>query len=550
MRVCKDQGIPMKSITATALSLVLLMAAPGAVWAQTAGSTAETRIRADVAFLADDALEGRGNGQRGYDMAALYVQTRMEALGLRPGVDGSWRQSVTVGRAGIAPEGATLTWTPAGGQPVVWTHGQQGMFGIGRAAGRQQVSAELVFVGFGLSVPGADDYAGLDVDGKIVVYLSGVPAGTPADQAQALEAGKARMAEAKGAIGAITVNTTASAARYTDAMLQRAAGRTESTWVGPDGLSRSRAPGIQVTTFLNDAAAEALFQGATRTYADIRAEAAAGRPAGFALAGQAAFDVHTRRDDIRGDNVIGMIEGTDPALKDEYVILTAHLDHLGLATTGEDRINNGALDNAGGVATMLEAAGSLAANPPRRSVLVVALAAEEWGLIGSDYLARHPVVETVVANVNLDMPILTYEFSDVVAFGAEHSSMGPLVAAAAQTEGLTLSPDPMPEQNVFVRSDHYSFVQAGVPSVMLATGYANGGEAAWGAFFANGYHKPNDDLSGEFNWQAAAKFARVNAAIARGIADADQRPLWYQGNSYGDRFAPDAARAPAPAVAQ
>ena len=526
-------------VSALALSLALVA---GSASAQSARDpAAEARIHADVAFLADDALEGRDTGQRGYDIAAQYVQTRMQGMGLQPGANNSWRQPVTIARMGIAAEGATLNWTPAGGAPVVWTSGVDAVFGMGREAGHATTLAELVFVGFGAQ----DDYAGHDVTGKIVVFLSGAPAGTSEDAARVLEASKARIAEGHGAIGAITVNTAASAVRYTDALLRRFANRTETVWVGPDGPKRS-APGIRVTAFLNDAAAAALFAGAPKSYADIRAEAASGRPAGFALAGQASFDVHTRREDVQTSNVIGLIEGTDPVLKNEYVILTAHLDHIGISATGDDRINNGALDNAGGVATMLEAARSLVAAPPRRSVLVVALTAEEDGLVGSDYLARYPVVQNVVADVNLDMPILTYDFTDVVAFGAEHSTLGPLVAAAARTEGVTLSADPMPEQNIFTRSDHYSFVQAGVPSVMLATGYANGGEAAWGAFFANGYHQPADDLSGPLNWTAAARFARVNAAIARAIADADQRPLWYAGNPYGDRYAPEAEKAPAP----
>lgn len=540
----------MKLFAAAGVALALAITPATASRAQDPAAAA-TRIQADVAFLADDALEGRGTGQRGYDVAALYVQSAMQGMGLKPGgPDGGWRQPVTVARLGIANEGATLTWTPAGGQSVVWSSGQQALFGVGREAGRQVEPAQLVFVGYGIDAPdlAIDDYEGLDVTGKVVVLLSGAPAGTDPATAERLEAGKARMAEANGAIGTITVNTTASATRYTDALLRRFSNRTESVWVGPDNLARRQTPGVRVTAFISDSAAETLFQGAARSYADIRREAArnGSRPAGFALAGEAVFDVHTRREDIRSSNVIGLIEGSDPVLKTEYVVLTAHLDHLGMSGTGEDRINNGALDNAGGIATMLEAARMLAADPPRRSVLVVALTAEEWGLIGSDYLAQHPVVDGVVANVNLDMPILTYDFTDVVAFGAEHSSMGPLVAAAARTEGLSLSPDPMPEQNVFTRSDHYSFVKAGIPSVMLATGYANGGEAAWGAFFANGYHRPSDDLSGTFDWNAAARFARVNAAIARALGDADQRPLWYQGNPYGDRYAPDAPRAPVP----
>ena len=531
------------------LALALGCGLAGPVLAQTSSArdvAAEARIQGDVAFLADDALEGRGNGQRGYDLAALYVQTRMQAMGLAPGgVDGSWRQAFKVGRVGVATEGATLTWTRTGAQPVVWTHGQDVLMGFGRAAGHAVSTTGLVFVGFG----GAEDYAGLDVAGKTVVVLSGSPKGLAPEAAARLEADKTATAESKGAVGVVSVNTEDSAQRFTDALLKRSAGRTESTWVGPDDLTRRANPGVAFTAFLNDAAAEALFQGASRSYAEIRTEAArdGGRPAGFSLSGDAKFDVHTRREDLPVSNVIGLIPGTDPVLKDQYVVMTAHLDHIGMTTSGEDRINNGALDNAGGVATMLEAARRLAADPPRRSVLVVALAAEEMGLIGSDYMARHPVVGDVAANVNLDMPVLTYGFTDVVAFGAEHSSMGPLVDAAARSEGVKLSPDPMPEQNVFTRSDHYSFVRAGIPAVMLATGYADGGEAAWGEFFANGYHKPSDEIGDNFDWDAAARFARINAAIVRQVADADQRPLWYEGNTYGDRFAAGKPRAPAPA---
>ncbi|MGA0544256.1 M20/M25/M40 family metallo-hydrolase [Brevundimonas sp. VNH65] len=527
------------------LGLALAWGASSPVQAQTRDAAAEARIQADVAFLADDALEGRGNGQRGYDLAALYVQSRMQAIGLKPGgVDGTWRQPFAVARIGVADDGATLTLRRPGGQTLVWSNGENALLGVGRRAGHETATMQLAFVGFGA----AEDYADLDVAGKAVVVLSGAPRGMAPDAAARLEADKTAVAEARGAIAVITVNTEASARRFTDALMKRMAGRTESAWVGADGLTRRANPGVAFTAFLGDAAAEALFQGADRSYAEIRRAAAAedGRPSGFILSGEAIFDVHTRRDDLAVSNVIGRIEGTDPDLKAEHVVITAHLDHLGMTGSGEDRINNGALDNAGGVAAMLEAARALAASPPRRSVLVVALAAEEVGLIGSDYLARHPVVDDVAANVNLDMPVLTYGFSDVVAFGAEHSTMGPRVDAAARAQGVKLSPDPMPEQNVFTRSDHYSFVRAGVPSVMLATGYADGGEAAWGAFFAEKYHKHGDEIGANFDWDAAARFARINAAVIREVADADQRPLWYEGNTYGDRFAAGQPRAPAP----
>ena len=254
---------------------------------------------------------------------------------------------------------------------------------------------------------------------------------------------------------------------------------------------------------------------------------------------------------VRTANVIGVLPGSDPALKDEYVVLSAHLDHLGLdKRQGRDPIFNGAMDNAAGVATMLEAARAFAQSgkPPRRSILFLALGAEEEGLIGSDYFARHPTIGSgkIVADVNLDMPILLYDFQDVVAFGAEHSTLGPIVAAAGARMGVTLSPDPMPQENLFVRSDHYSIVKTGVPSVVLVTGCKNGGEKAFRDFLKSHYHQVNDDVSQPFDWNAGAKFARINYLIAREIADRDEAPRWYQGNQYGDRYAKGAPRAPRP----
>ncbi|WP_333592687.1 M28 family peptidase [Brevundimonas sp.] len=541
----------MKRLVVSAIALAIVLSTP--VAAQTHDEAAEARIRADVTFLADDAMEGRESGERGYDLAALYVRTRMQGMGLTPGVNGGWMQPVTLARTGIAPEGATITWTPAGGEPVVWTNGQDALLNAGDVAGHETVTAGLVFVGYGIDSPehGIDDYAGQDVTGKIVVILSGAPSGLDSETAAHLGTGKSAVAAKHGAVGVVTINTDASAQRYTSALLRRFANRTETTWVGADGKPKRAVSGARAGGFISDEAAAVLFAGAAKSYADIRAEAATegGRPGGFALDGQATFDIHTRRTDIHSANVIGVIPGSDPAVRDEMVVLTAHLDHLGLEAEGAaDRVNNGALDNAGGVSIMLEAARGLMANPPRRSVMVVALTAEEMGLLGSDYLARNPVVpaDKVVADVNLDMPILTYDFTDLVAFGGEHSTLGQIADQAVRAEGLVLSPDPMPEQGVFTRSDHYSFVKAGVPSIMLATGYANGGEAAWGAFFGGAYHQPSDDMSVPFHWEAAVRFARVNGAIARSIADAPERPMWYRGNTFGDQFAPNAPKADHP----
>ncbi|MEZ0497352.1 M20/M25/M40 family metallo-hydrolase [Sphingomonas sp. IW22] len=232
--------------------------------------------------------------------------------------------------------------------------------------------------------------------------------------------------------------------------------------------------------------------------------------------------------------------------------MVVHLDHVGTGghAKGDDKVFNGAMDNAAGVATMLEAARAFtqAGEKPKRTILFAAVTSEEDGLLGSQYLAKHPLPGVKVTSVvNLDMPVLLYDFTDVVAFGAEHSTMGPIVAKATSDMGIKLSPDPMPEENLFTRSDHYRFVTEGVPSVFLVTGFANGGEKAFKDFLATNYHKPSDEVSLPFNWGAGAKFAKVNYNIARALADAPTAPVWYDDSEFGKLYAADAAKAERPA---
>jgi Zn-dependent M28 family amino/carboxypeptidase len=257
--------------------------------------------------------------------------------------------------------------------------------------------------------------------------------------------------------------------------------------------------------------------------------------------------------DITGREVIAILPGSDPKLASEYVVLMGHLDHLGVkanAKAGEDRIFNGALDNAAGIATMLEAARAFvqAGYRPRRSIMFIANTAEEKGLLGSDYFAHNSTVPigNIAAVVDLDMPLLLYDFTDVVAFGAEHSTVADAVARAAREMNVALSPDPMPEQHIFVRSDHYSFVKQGVPAVLLMTGFANGGEAQWSAFLNGAYHNVNDDMKQPIHWQQGARYARLNYLISRELADTDERPRWYRDDFFGDVYAPQAPKARRP----
>ena len=531
-----------------------------AAQAQTAPPTfTPERFRAHVEFLADDLLEGRDTGTRGHEIAARYVASQFESFGLKPGGDnGSWYQQITLQRTARGADRGGLTISGPGGEQrfahadnvLVWLNSREAAF---------DVSAPLVFVGFGVEDKrlGVDDYRGLNVKGRIVVVLRGFPKGLPSEEGAHLTAEKAKVAEKHGAIGLLTISTLQSLKVVPWNRMLEYAEDPEYAWVGADGKAYEEAPGIRARAALNDPAAEALFAGSARTLADIRLEAdkEKGMPRGFALKTRVRMQSTSSWTRVTSPNVIGILPGADASLAREYVVLSAHLDHLGIKDVGGaagsnagDRIYNGALDNAAGIAALLEAARAAAAAPnkPRRSIMFLATTAEEKGLLGADYYARHPTVPLaqIVGNVDLDMPMLLYPFTDLIAFGANHSTIGRQVAEAVAPMNIKLSPDPMPEQGVFTRSDHYQFVRQGVPALMLATGMENGGGEAWGKFLEGAYHNPGDDLSQAIDWQAGARFAEVNYRITRAMADADAPPLWYAGDYFGDTFAPKAARAP------
>jgi Zn-dependent M28 family amino/carboxypeptidase len=237
------------------------------------------------------------------------------------------------------------------------------------------------------------------------------------------------------------------------------------------------------------------------------------------------------------DNVIGVLPGTDPALADELVVVTAHLDHVGICRMedAEDRICNGALDNASGTSIMIETARAMAAaGGARRPVAFVALAAEEKGLLGSAHIAQNPPASwpDMVANINLDMPVIRYRFNDLIGFGAEHSSVGDAAEVAVTARGLTLTPDPLPEQALFTRSDHYNFVREGVPSIFLMTGFSSpDAEDDEGQgflrFLGGDYHAPGDEID-QVLFEEGAKFAELNMAIIEAVANGDDTPSWHE----------------------
>ncbi len=501
---------------------------------------------------------GREAGTPGYDEAARYVAARFEQLGLEAAGDaGEWFQTVRLRSVTRDLEAASFVVTDARGQGQSLVHMQDYIIGRSMAAPAFEVSGPAVFVGDGVVAPeiGRNAYADVDVRGKIAVMFTDAPEGLDGEASAYLRSRSHRLdaAAEEGAVGVVFLQSAAASRRWPWARLIANPSRPAMTWVRRDGEGAYDGKAIGATATLSKAGAEKLFKGsnyefeALRRIADAKDVDALSFPIGksITLRGASTFE------EMVSANVAGIVRGGDPVLSREVVVLTAHLDHEGVAdagaprVAGEDLINNGAMDNALGVATMLEVATRFAREtPPRRSVLFLAVTAEEKGLLGSDYFAHHPSVDraAIVANVNLDMPLALFDFEDVIAFGGERSTLGEVVEQAAASMGVRVIPDPIPEQSIFTRSDHYSFVEQGVPSVYVFIGFGNGGDAVFSAFMRDHYHRPSDDLSLPIDYDAATRFAALNYQIARLIADSETAPGWREGDFFGERFGRDQRR--------
>ena len=504
----------------------------------------QAAMKAHVMFLASDAMAGREAGTRDYDIAAQYVAAQFYAAGLRPGGDnGGYLQRVPLVAYNVADKGSAL-WTPAGGQPQELVFGEDFVPSPVANAKETSLSAPVVFVGYGIDAAqyGLTDYKGVDVRGKIVAFVPGTPEGLGGEERAFFgsAANKASLAAARGAVGAIQIDMPRAGGRQRPfASLARYYNAPRVTWANPDGTAHAMTPTTPVLGTLSQTGAAKLFG---KGWDAVVKAAAAPKPAYKPLTakGQLTVASKTSFKPMDSSNVIGLIPGSDPKLKDQVVVLSAHLDHIGTNEGGEgDRINNGALDNAIGMASLIEEAKRFkAATPPKRTVMFLAVTAEEKGLVGSDYFANHPTVplKSIVADVNLDMPILTYKFEDMVVFGADRSTLGPIVRKAVGAMDLPVSPDPMPEEGIFVRSDHFRFVQKGIPSVFLWPGQKGPGKAAVEDFMSHRYHRPGDEIDQGIDWSQGPRFVSVNYAIAREIADGAERPVWNKGDYFGTLY--------------
>jgi Zn-dependent M28 family amino/carboxypeptidase len=541
-----EKEIPMP-FRARFVSTVLSVAFPLAGLVAPAAADDAGGLKAHASFFADDRLRGRDTGSAEYDIAALYAATRFASWGLSPGAAGSWYQTVRFLES--QAESPRISARGAAGE-VELTPVHDFMFLASVTNESAALSAPLVFVGYGIDAPelGLRDYEGLDVRGKVVLLVKGAPASFPNDQRAHYSSTrtKAENAEKHGAIGILVVRDRGEEQRVPWERVELYAGRPRTAWVESDGTIQDAFPTLLFSAMLSRPGATKLLQGSGLELDALLDSAERLDYRRRQLPIHIDASSKNRIDKLESPNVVALLPGSDPALRAEHVVVSAHLDHIGVGTAVDgDAIYNGFYDNALGSSILLETARQLAAAPgrPKRSILFLLVTGEERGLLGSDFFAHHPTVPagSIVANVNVDMPLLAAPTADLVAFGGEHSSLGRAAAAAVAQHGFKLIPDPMPEEVIFVRSDQYSFVRQGVPSIYLTAGSGTigGGDAQKSAtqtFLVKHYHRPSDELELGADWDSAARFTAAQADLVRRIADDPARPRWNDGDFFGKLF--------------
>jgi len=506
------------------------------------------KLKEHIEFLADDSLKGRNTGSREYEVAAQYVAHQFKQYGLKPGmVNGSWFQSVPLIESTLNKNATQMTIHIGDEQQILNFHEE--FFAFPSAISKQDtVSAPLVFVGYGISSKelGHDDYKNIDITGKIAVFINGRPSTFPSEAGAHVSdiREKIKQAAEHGAIAVIAIDTPDN---QTYKNLRTKAALPFLKWRMKNGSVFDEFPHLKGVAMVTSRAGKKIFLAANRKLSDVYTTSNDLQvSASFGLNIEATLKRESSQKTLASSNVIGVLEGSDPKLKNEYVVLSAHLDHIGTESEVKDKdhINNGALDNASGIAVMLETARRLSNGiRPKRSIIFIALTAEEHGLLGSNYFAHNPSVplHAIVANVNLDMVAMLYPFADVIAFGAEHSTLKEAVHLAALNNKVALSADPMPEQAVFVRSDHYSFVKQGIPSIYLMVGLNSNDPKINGAqifmdFYGKHYHNPTDDTSLNINYDAGAVFTNISIDTTKSIANKIKAPSWHKNSFFGNTF--------------
>ena len=536
---------------ALAFLVTLALTPAPALRAADAGPTpAERRLRSHVAFLADDLLEGRAAGTRGHELAMAYVTAHFSRLGLEPAGTRGYQQPMRFRESKLDLEAGRFSIRHASGETTLPAITET-IVRPGSAVATGDVTAPAVFVGYGIHAPEFkhDDFASApDLRGKIAVILAGSPEKLPATARAHYSRSKTSELAGRGAVAIVTVETPAEEKRTPWALAANRGRFPTMRLVEPDGTLFEAYATLVASASVSRAAATKLFARAPQTAEEVFTAAARGETSAFALGVDFSLSGRATVTDATSANVLAWLPGTDPTLAGEPIVITGHLDHIGIGpAVNGDTIYNGALDNALGTAVILELAERLVSGPRlRRPVLFASLTGEEKGLLGAYHLSRHlpPRVHRFAANVNLDMPVILGPSRELIALGAEHSTLGALMDAAAARTGFKVVPDPSPEEVFFVRSDQYPFVRAGVPALALKLGEKSSDPAidlkALNADFRkNHYHKPSDDLSRPIHWPTALEFTAVATELVRTLATDATAPSWKPGDFFGTRFGPE-----------
>jgi Zn-dependent M28 family amino/carboxypeptidase len=530
--------------TAIAASLALAFSAHAAKPAASTATVQEAPLRAHLAFLSSDAMEGRGTGQRGGELTVTYLETQAMAAGLLPANHGSYRQSVRIAGVKAQPEDSAVALV-AGGKPLPLTFAKDWVWAPGDARPVHDMDAELVFVGYGIQAPeegGWDDYKGLDARGKVLVMLVNDPAPTAAEPDRFAGRGltyygrwtyKFEEAARRGAAGVLLIHTDASAS-YGWSVVQ-------NSWTAERFQLADADLGTGMQGWMTDASARALFEAAGQDLDKLRAAAEdkSFKPVVLdaRVQGRAKAAVRT----LEQFNVAGIVPGTDPKLKDELVIYSAHWDHLGKqgdGSNGADTIYNGAVDNASGSAGLLAMAQEAVRHPARRSQMFLWVAAEEQGLLGSAAYAARPLwpLNKTAAALNLDSLNFVGAVKDVGVQGSERSTLAALAAGTAKAMRLSVASAHPDLGGGYFRSDHFSFAKAGVPAFSISGGHdwVKDKEASDAKRKAYGprYHQVSDEYDPNWDLSGMVQQAQYTLNLGRMVADAPAMPTWKPGDQF------------------
>jgi hypothetical protein len=507
-------------------------------------------IRGNMRFLSDDELEGRGTATRGHEIAAKFMASEFESLGLAPAGDGgTYLQNVPLRSARVDETKTSLTLVRKEiEEKLVFRKDFIASGDKGRT--ETSVEAPVVYAGFGVTAPeqNYDDYKGIDAKAKITAIVFGAPNFESSLKAHysSFEL-KAANAVAHGAVGIIGVDDPMLEELYSFSHQVNDLMFPQLGWLNKEKRPNDYFPELKGLAMLSPEASKKIFEGSGHTAEEVFQAAKEGKSLAFSLAVTAKIHNQAKLEDVNSPNVVAKLEGSDRVLKNEYLVYSSHLDHLGVGEpVNDDSIYNGALDNASGCSIMLEVARAFTkTNPrPKRSIIFLAVTGEEAGLLGSDYFAHYPTVskDAIVANVNMDEDQMLWPLQDIIAYGADHSSLDRVVKRAVERLHLSVSPDPAPEEMAFVRSDQYSFVKQGIPAFAPAPGFkSNDPKINPASIFKiweqTRYHQPQDDMQQPgLDYDQAVKYAQFVYLCGWLITQDAARPKWNAKDFFGEHY--------------